>query len=326
MRAIVQDRYGTVDVLRLEDIDTPTVGDDDVLVRVHAAGVDAGVWVLMAGVPLLVRAIGGLRRPRVRVRGRDVAGTVERVGANVTRLRPGDEVFGTADGTYAEFTCAKHDRFATKPARLAFEQAAAVPVSGGTALQAVRDSARVEAGQHVLVTGAGGGVGSFAVQVAKAFGARVTGMCSTPKVELVRSLGADDVIDSTVTDLADVDQRFDAIIDTAGNRRLSVLRRALTPKGTLVIIGGERLGRVFGLGRSVRALLWSPFIGQRLRAPLATERLAHLETLRELIDDGKVTPAIERTWPLAEAADAIEHMHEGRARGKVVVTVSDGSR
>jgi NADPH:quinone reductase-like Zn-dependent oxidoreductase len=323
MKAIVQDRYGDVDVLRLDDIEVPTIADDEVLVRVHAAGVDAGVFVLMAGVPLLARAIGfGLRRPKVRVRGRDVAGTVERVGAGVTRLRPGDEVFGTAEGTFAEYTAARHDRFARKPANLRFEQAAAVPISGGTALQAVRDAGGVTAGQRVLVIGAGGGVGSFAVQIARSLGAEVTGLCSTGKVELVRSLGAVDVIDSTTTDLATVDRRFDVIIDTAGNRRLSVLRRALTPEGTLVIVGGERGGRVFmGLGRNLRALAWSPFVGQRFRSMMAKERLAHLDALRELIEAGSVTPAVERTYPLAEAAAAIAHVHAGRAQGKVVVTI-----
>jgi NADPH:quinone reductase-like Zn-dependent oxidoreductase len=322
MKAIVQDRYGSVDVLRADDMDTPAVGDDDVLVRVHAAGVDPGVWHLMTGLPYLVRLAFGLRRPKTRVPGMDAAGTVEAVGAKVTRFRPGDEVFGTCNGSFVEYACARHDRFAPKPASLTFEQAAAVPISGITALEALRDKAQVEPGDHVLVIGAGGGVGTFAVQVAKAFGAEVTGMCSTSKVELVRSIGADHVIDYTVADLPDTTRRFDAIIDTAGNRHLSVLRRALTPNGTLVIIGGQGGGRVLqGSDRVLRALLLSPFVSQRLRGLYAGERLEDLEQLRELIEARKVVPVIGGTYPLLNAADAIELVHGGHTAGKVVLTV-----
>jgi NADPH:quinone reductase-like Zn-dependent oxidoreductase len=322
MKAIVQDRYGAVDVLRLDDIDTPQVGDDDVLVRVRAAGVDPGVWHLMSGLPYLTRLAFGLRRPKTRVRGMDVAGTVEAVGTSVTRVRPGDEVFGTCPGSFAEYACAKHNRFAPKPANLTFEQAATVPVSGITALEAVRDKAQVEPDHRILVIGAGGGVGTFAVQVAKAFGAEVTGMCSTSKVDLVRSIGADDVIDYTRADLADTGRRFDVILDTAGNRRLSVLRRALTRTGTLVIIGGEGGGRwLQGTDRLLRATLLSPFVRQRLRGLVAGERLEDLEHLRQLIEAGHVAPVIDRTYPLADAADAIDHVHGGHTAGKVVLTV-----
>jgi len=326
MKAIVQDAYGSVDVLRLDDIDVPTIGDDDVLVRVHAAGVDPGVWHLMTGLPYLTRAFGfGLRRPKARVRGLDVAGTIEAVGSNVTRLQPGDEVFGTCDGSFAEHASGSHERLAHKPANLTFEQAAAVPVSGITALEALKDKARVQPGQRVLVIGAGGGVGTFAVQVAKAFGAEVTGVCSTSKVDLVRSIGADDVIDYTVADLDDRSElvgRFDVVIDTAGRRRLSVLRRLLTPSGTLVVVGGMGTGRwLGGTDRVLRAILLSPFVSQRLVGLVAGERLEELEQLRGLIEAGKITPVVERTYPLVDAAAAIEQMHAGHNAGKIVLTI-----
>ena len=240
MKAIVQDKYGSPDVLQLKDIDKPAVGDKDVLVRVHAADVDRGVWHLMTGLPYLLRlAGGGLRRPKVRVGGKDVAGRVEAVGANVTQFQPGDEVFGICHGSFAEYARANADKLAPKPANLTFEQAAAVPDSGSTALRGLRDAGKLKPGQHVLVIGAGGGVGTFAVQIAKALGAEVTGVCSTTKVDMVRSLGADHVIDYTRDDFTGSGQRYDLILDIAGNRPLSHLRRVLTRRGTLVIIGGE---------------------------------------------------------------------------------------
>ncbi len=323
MRAIVQDRYGSADVLALREIDTPAVEVDDVLVRVHAAGVDQGVWHIMAGLPYLVRIMGyGLRAPKVSVRGTDVAGRVQAVGANVTRFQPGDEVFGSCDGSFAEYACARADRLAPKPASLSFEQAAAVPVSGCTALLGIRDKGEVRAGQRVLVIGAGGGVGTFAVQIAKAFGAEVTGVCSTSKTDLVRSIGAERVIDYTREDPVDGRQRYDAILDTAGNRPLSQLRRALAPKGTLVIIGAEVPGRwLAGVDRQLRALALSPFVGQRLRMFVSTERSEYLEQLRELIDAGKITPVVDRTYPLSEVPEAIRHMRAGHARGKLVITI-----
>ncbi|PRX49184.1 NADPH:quinone reductase-like Zn-dependent oxidoreductase [Prauserella shujinwangii] len=323
MKAIVQDGYGPADVLRLGDIPKPVPGDGEVLLSVRAAGVDPGVWHLMTGLPYLVRVMGfGLRAPKVRVRGRDVAGVVAAVGANVTGFRPGDEVFGTCEGSFAEYACARADRIAPKPANLGFVEAAAVPVSGGTALQAVRDCGRVRPGHRVLVIGAGGGVGSFAVQLAAAFGGEVTGVCGPDKAELVRSLGAVDVIDYTREDLAERRHRYDVILDTAGNRPLARLRRALAPRGALVIVGGEGGDRwIGGFDRALRAGLLSPFTRQRLRGLVAKENSADLTTLRELAESGAFAPVVGRTYALAEAPDAIRELHKGHTRGKLVVTV-----
>jgi NADPH:quinone reductase-like Zn-dependent oxidoreductase len=323
MKAIVQDTYGSPDVLELREIDTPAEGDDEVLVRMHAAGVDQGVWHMMAGLPYLIRIAGfGLRAPKNPVRGYDVAGRVERIGENVTRFQPGDEVFGTCQGSFAEYACARADRLAPKPANLTFEQAAAVPISGYAALQAVRDQGKVRPGQRVLIIGAGGGVGTFAVQLAKAFGAEVTGVSSTTKTELVRSIGADRVIDYTREDFADGRNRYDVILDIAGNRSLSHLRRALVPEGTLVIVGGEGGGKwLGGIDRQLRARLLSPFVRQRLGTWISMEREEDLETLRELLEAGKVTPVVDRAFPLSEVPEAIRYLREGRARGKVVITV-----
>jgi NADPH:quinone reductase-like Zn-dependent oxidoreductase len=325
MKAVVQDVYGPAGVLGLREVDRPSIGADEVLVRVCAAGVDPGVWHLMTGEPYLVRAMGfGLRKPKVAVRGRDVAGVVEAAGAGVTRFGPGDQVYGTCEsGSFAEYAAAPQKRLAAKPANLSFEQAAVVPVSGVTALQGVRDCGRVQPGQQVMVIGAAGGVGSFAVQIAKAFGARVTGVCSTSKAGLVRSLDADDVIDYTHDEIDCNGGRYDLIIDTAGNRRLSLLRRAMTPHGTLVLVGGEHGGgRVLGgFDRQLRAPLVSMFAGQRLRGLVAKERAEDLEALTRLIESGAVTPVIDRTYALADAPDAIRYLAEGHAAGKVAVTV-----
>jgi NADPH:quinone reductase-like Zn-dependent oxidoreductase len=324
MKAIVQDEYGEAgDVLRLEEIDKPEIADDEVSVRVHAAGVDRGVWHLMTGLPYPVRLAGyGLRAPKTGVRGREVAGCVEAVGNDVTTLQPGDEVFGVGEGSFAEYACARVDKLAPKPESLTFEQAAAVPVSALTALQGLRDHGRVQPGQNVLIIGASGGVGTFAVQIAKAFGAQVTGVCSTTKVDLVRSIGADHVIDYTHGDITDSAQRYDMILDTGGNRSLSQLRRALTPRGTLVIVGGETGGRwLGGADRQLRALMLSPFVGQKLGTFIASENKNDLLVLKELIESGQVTPAIDRTYPLSEVPAAIRYMQEGHARGKVVITV-----
>ncbi|MBE0595384.1 MAG: NAD(P)-dependent alcohol dehydrogenase [Gemmatimonadales bacterium] len=325
MKAIVQDRYGTPDVLALEDIDKPEIGDGDVLVRVHAAGVDPGVWHIMAGLPYLVRIMGyGFRAPKTRVRGNDVAGRVEAVGKHVTQVRVGDDVFGACDGSFAEYACAREDRVAPKPANLTFEQAAAVPVSALTALQGLRDKGAVCAGQRVLIIGASGGVGTFAVQLAKAFGTEVTGVCSTTKVDMVRSIGADHVIDYTRDDVAQAGQRYDVILDTAGNRTLSRLRRALTPRGTLVIVGGDGGDRwIGGTDRQLRALALSPFVRQNLRTFIAMVRREDLQFLKELIEAGRVTPVIDRTYPLRDAAEAVRYLAQGRARGKVVIGVPD---
>jgi NADPH:quinone reductase-like Zn-dependent oxidoreductase len=323
VKAIVQYVYGSADVLELRDIDKPVVGDDDVLVRVHAAGVDQSVWHIMAGLPYPIRLAGfGLRAPKTPVRGYDVAGRVEAVGASVTGFQPSDEVFGTCRGSFAEYACAQADRLAPKPANLTFEQAAAVPISGYTALQAVRDQGKVRPGQGVLIIGAGGGVGTFAVQVAKVFGAQVTGVCSTTKVDLVRSIGADHVIDYTREDFADGHHRYDVILDIAGNRSLSHLRRALAPRGTLVIVGGEGGGRwLGGIDRQLRAHVLSLFVRQKLGTWISKERPEDLKALHELLEAGKVTPVVDRTFPLNEVPEAIRYLRDGRAHGKVVITV-----
>lgn len=323
MKAIMQDVYGSADVLELRDVDTPVPAADEVLIRVRAAGVEQGVWHLMTGRPYLVRAFGyGLKAPKNGIRGREVAGVVVAVGGNVVGFRSGDEVFGTCEGSFAEYVCAKEGKLALKPANASFAEAAAVPISAQTALQGLRDSGKLQAGQHVLVIGAGGGVGSYAVQLAKSFGAEVTGVCSTAKVDLVRSVGADHVIDYTREDFADGIRRYDLILDTAGNRPLRVLRRALTPRGTLVIVGGEGGGRVTGgFERSLWATLLSLFVGQRLTGLIATERGEDLEVLAGLIEAGTVKPVVDRSYALSDAPAAIRFMHEGQARGKVVITV-----
>jgi NADPH:quinone reductase-like Zn-dependent oxidoreductase len=323
MKAIMQDVYGSADVLELRDIARPEPGDGQVLIRVKAAGVDQGVWHLMAGLPYLVRLFGyGLKKPKVPVRGREVAGVVEAVGTGVTRFAAGDEVYGTCDGSFAEYVCAKEDKLARKPLGISFEEAAAAPISGVTALQAVRDAGQVTVGQKVLILGAGGGVGSYAVQLAKAFGAEVTGVCSTGKVELVRSLGAGAVIDYTTSDIAGTGELYDLIIDTAGNRPLSFLRRLLVPKGTLVIVGGEGGGKLTGgLERSLGAPLVSLFSGRKFKGLAAKETHLDLEALASLIESGSVKPAVDRVFPLAEAPAAIQYLREGRARGKVVIRV-----
>jgi NADPH:quinone reductase-like Zn-dependent oxidoreductase len=323
MKAIVQDVYGSADVLELRDVAKPAPREGEVLIRVRAAGVDQGVWHLMSGLPYLVRLLGyGLKKPKVPVRGREVAGVVEAVGGAVSRFAPGDEVFATCDGSFAEFVCAKEDKVARKPANLSFEEAAAAPISAATALQAVRDAGQVTVGQKVLVIGAGGGVGSFAVQLAKAFGAEATGVCSTGKVELVRSLGADVVIDYTKSDFADAGVLYDVILDTAGNRPLSVLKRALAPKGTVVIVGGEGGGKVTGgFERSLRAPLASLFSGQKFKGLVTKETYLDLEALTALFETGSVKPAVDKVFPLAETPAAITYLHEGRSHGKVVVRV-----
>jgi NADPH:quinone reductase-like Zn-dependent oxidoreductase len=325
MQAMVQDTYGEAeDVMRLQEVDRPELAADDVLVRVHAAGVDRGVWHLMTGLPYPVRLAGyGVRAPKHRVRGGDVAGRVEAVGKGVAGLRVGDDVFGTSDGSFAEYTIARQDKIVRKPKNLSFVQAAAVPTSACTALQGVRDHARVRPGQRVLIIGASGGVGTYAVQIAKAFGAEVTGVCSTAKVDLVRSLGADHVVDYTVDDLADGSRRYDVILDIGGNRSLRRLRSALTPRGTLIIMGGETGGRwLGGSDRQLRAMALSPFVGQRLGTFVASQPTADLTALAELIEAGKVTPAIDRTYPLSEVPAAIRYMQDGHARGKVVITIA----
>jgi len=323
MKAIVQDRYGSADVLEFRDTDDPQVGEGDVLVRVEAAGAGPDVWHLMTGLPYFVRLMPGFHKVRGRVSGRDVAGTVEAIGANVTGFRPGDEVMGIAEGSFAELAVARAEKLVPKPGRLTFEEAAAAPISGLTALQAVRDVADVQAGQRVLVIGAGGGVGTLTVQVAKAFGAEVTGVASTSKVDLVRQVGADHVIDYTREDFTDGTRRWDVIVDTAGRRPLRRLRRALTPGGTLALVGGEGGGRwTAGFFRQIlRAPVLSLVSGQRLRPVVSKENREDLVALAELIETGTVTPVVGKTYPLADAAEAIRELERGHARGKLVITV-----
>lgn len=323
MRAITQDRYGTADVLRLRDIPPPVPSADQVLVRVHAAGVDRGVVHLMTGLPYPTRAMFGLRRPRQPVPGMDLSGVVEAVGPDVTRFAPGDAVFGTGRGTFAELALASEATLAHRPVSLDATSAAALAVSGSTALQAVDVHARVEAGERVLVLGASGGVGTYAVQIAAARGAEVTGAASTGKLDLVADLGAAEVVDHTRTDPLGTAGRYDVILDMGGNRPLRHLRRALTPEGTLVIVGGEGGGRLLGgMDRQLRAMVWSRFVRQELTTFVAAEDHAHLQRLAALVEDGHLRPVIDTTYPLESTPEAIRHLTSGRARGKVVITVA----
>ena len=325
MTAIAQDEYGTAPgaVLRLAEIARPAIADDEILVRVRAASVDRGTWHLMAGLPYPMRLAGfGLRRPKAANPGRSLAGTAESAGQEVAGFEPGDEVHGTCGGSFAPYARARAGRLAPKPANLSFAQAAAVPVSALTALQAVRDQAQVQAGQKVLIIGASGGVGTFAVQIAKAFGAQVTGVCSTAKTDLVRAIGAGHVADHTRQDFAGGQHRYDVILDIGGTGRLSHLRRALTPRGRLVMVGGESGGRwLGGMDRLLRALLVFPLVSQKLSTFIASENSADLRVLRDLIESGTIAPAIDRTYPLSQTPAAIRHVREGRARGKVVITI-----
>jgi NADPH:quinone reductase-like Zn-dependent oxidoreductase len=324
MQAITQGRYGEAeDVLRLEEIALPAIGDEEVLLRVHAAGVDRGVWHLMTGLPYPVRLAGyGMRAPNTPVRGREVAGRVTATGQAVTTLHVGDEVFGIADGSFAQYASARPDKLAPKPANLTFTQAAAVPVSALTALQAVRDRGQVQAGNRVLIIGASGGVGTFAVQIAKAAGAEVTGVCHTAKMDTVRSLGADHVIDYTHEDITAGRHCYDVILDIGGNRPLKHLRSVLDPRGTLVIVGGETGGRwLAGSDRQLRALLLSPFTGQTLTTLICSENTPDLLALTRLIESGQVTPVIDQTYPLSQTPAAIQYMRDGHAQGKVVINL-----
>ena len=320
MTAIVQDRYGSADVLQLREIERPRPRADEVIVRVHAAGVDFGVWHLMEGLPYAMRLVSGLRRPRNPVRGLELAGVVEEVGAEVTAFAPGDAVFGVGEGAFAEYARASQSKLVHKPSNVGFEEAAVVPVSATTALVGLR-AAKVEAGQTVLITGAGGGVGSYAVQLARAMGAEVTGVCSTSKVEHVRSLGAAHVIDYTREDITTGDRRYDAIIDLAGRRGVSTLRRALAPTGTLVLLGGEGGGRWLGMGRQV----WSQIVGlttrQKFRSPLALVNAKDLRVLKEMLEAGTLAPVVDRRYPLRDVPAAVRALAAGHSRGKSVITI-----
>ncbi len=322
MSAIVQDSYGSADVFEMARIDRPQIAANEVLLKVHAAGLDRGTWHLMTGTPYLMRIIGfGFRRPKNRVPGVDVAGTVVAVGSAVTRFAVGDEAFGMSRGSFAEYAPAREDKLAHRPASISVQQAAAVGISGGTALQAL-SAGRIEPGQRVLIIGASGGVGSYAVQLAKAAGAEITGVCSSEKRDAVMTLGADRVIDYRNEDFADGSQRYDLIIDIGGNSSLARLRRALTSTGTAVIVGGESKGNVTGgLGRQLRAMLLTPFVGQRLTGLASKERAADLEVLTEHITAGRVTPTIDRIFPLDQVPTAMSYLAAGKVKGKVVITV-----
>jgi NADPH:quinone reductase-like Zn-dependent oxidoreductase len=323
MRAVVQDGYGTSEILRLGQVVRPEVGPREVIVRVRAAGLDRGTWHLMQGKPRLLRLVFGLRTPKQPVIGRDVAGTVVEVGSEVTKFAVGDDVFGIAPGSVAEYALAREDKLARRPKNLTWEQAATVPISGGTALQAVVDAGAVAAGQKVLVTGASGGVGSYAVQLAKSCGAEVTGVASAAKLDLVRGLGADHVLDYAKDDFADGSHRYDLVIDIAGLSDLARLRRALTPTGTLVLVGGEGGGDWTGgtMGRQFRARLASLFSRQKLTSVIAKERASDYERLAVFLESGEVVPSVDRAYPMAEARDAMRHLESGKARGKVAITV-----
>jgi NADPH:quinone reductase-like Zn-dependent oxidoreductase len=319
MQAIIQDRYGSAEVLEARDIDRPAIGDDEVLVRVRAASVHVGDWILMTGVPYVMRMGTGLSKPKNPVPGTDIAGTVEAVGPQVQSLRPGDDVFGWCTGAFAEYARTPEDQLVTKPANLTFEQAAAVGVSASTALQLLRDDANVQPGQKVLINGASGGVGTFAVQIAKAFGAEVTGVCSTKNLELVRSIGADHVIDYTQEDFRDGADRYDVILDNVGDRSMPDTRRALTQNGTLLSNGG---GHSTGkLGRTIRGFLASLIVRQQARPSVKTQNRSDLVELKELVEAGGVTPVIGGTYPLGRTADAISQVAAGHARGTLVIAV-----
>ncbi|HCT77877.1 MAG TPA: NAD(P)-dependent alcohol dehydrogenase [Micromonosporaceae bacterium] len=322
MKAITQDRYGSPDVLVLKEINKPVAKDDEVLIRMRAAAVDAGTWHVMRGAPYIARLALGLRKPKSQLVGRDVAGTVEAVGQKVTRFRPGDEVWAEGDaGSFAEYLCVREKLVGLKPSNLTFEQAAAVPLSGNTALQGIRDQGQVKPGQRILINGASGGVGTFAVQIAKSLGAEVTGVCSTGKVDLVRSIGADHVVDYTKEDFTKSAQRYDVIFDLAGDHSTAECRRVLTPNGILVLSSGNG-GRWLGpIGRMMGALALSSFTRQRLRPLVVARSKENLDALKELVESGKVTPVIDRAFPLSEAAEAIRYLEQGNARGKVVITV-----
>ena len=319
MKAIVQDRYGSSAVLESGEIETPEIGDDHVLLRVHAAGVNPADWAIMSGLPYIARPVYGLRRPKAGVRGTDVSGTVEAVGSSVTRFKPGDEVFGSAHGSYAEYAAASEDQLVSKPANLTFEQAAAAPMAGQVAILALRG---VEAGQKVLINGASGGIGSFAVQIAKSLGAEVTAVVSTRNVDMARSIGADHVIDYTTENFTRGAKRYDLILDNVSNHSLSDLRRALAPTGILIPNGGRFDKRWMASGgRVIAGMVTFRFVSQTLRTFVMSTRLATLVELKQLIESGKVTPVMDRTYPLSETAQALAYVGEGHARGKTVISM-----
>jgi NADPH:quinone reductase-like Zn-dependent oxidoreductase len=331
MKAVVYTDYGSPDVLEIRDVKKPVPNDDQVLIKVRAASINPLDWHFMEGTPYIMRALGvGLRKPKDPRLGVDMAGQVEAVGKNVTEFKPGDEVFGARDGAFAEYVCARADRAVTlKPANITFEQAASVPIAAITALQGLRDKGHVQPGQKVLINGASGGVGTFAVQIAKSFGADVTGVCSTRNLDLVRSLGADHVIDYTKEDFTNSEQRYDVIMDNVGTQPLSGFRRVLVPKGILVMIGGggpNDAGLIGPLARPIKTLLLSPFVSQKMSMMMAELNKKDLTMLGDLMQSGKITPVIDRTYPLSQIAEAIRYLEQGHARGKVVITVGQDNK
>lgn len=319
MKAVIQDKYGTSEVLSVGEVAVPEPGDQEVLIKVHAAGLDRGTEHLMTGKPYAMRIATGLRRPKNPISGRDVAGTVVKVGSAVTRFAAGDEVYGVAPGSFAEYAVGPESKLAHKPTNLTFSQAAVVPISAGTALQALRDAGKVRAGQEVLIIGASGGVGSYAVQLAKILGAQVTGVASTAKADFVRSLGADHVLDYNRDDFADGTRHYDLILDIGGGSSLRRLRRALEPRGTVVFVGSENTGNITGMGRQLRGMMMSLFVRQRLVPLMAKERASNLDVLTEHIQAGQLTPSIAASYPLAQAKDAMRLLEAGKVRGKVVI-------
>ncbi len=331
MKAVVYTDYGSPDVLEIRDVKKPVPNNDQVLIKVRAASVNPLDWHFIEGTPYIMRAMGtGLRRPKVPRLGVDMAGQVEAVGKNVTQFKPGDEVFGGKTGAFAEYVCVFADRaVALKPANLTFEQAASVPIAAITALQGLRDKGKIQPGQKVLINGASGGVGTFAVQIAKSFGADVTGVCSTRNVDMVRSLGADQVIDYTKEDFTKGAQRYDLILDNVANHSLLECRRALKPKGTYVLIGGggtNDQGLIGPLANPIKAMLLSPFVSQKMGMMLAELNKKDLTILGDLMQSGKMTPVIDRTYPLSQIAEAIRYLEQGHARGKVVITVAQDNK
>jgi NADPH:quinone reductase-like Zn-dependent oxidoreductase len=322
MKAIVHDSYGSPDVLELRKIDKPVIGDDQVLVRVMAASANPLDWHYMRGLPYLVRLQAGLSKPKRRTRGADLAGRVEAVGKNVTRLQPGDEVFGQASGTFAEYAVTSERVLAVKPSNVSFEEAAAVPVAGQTALQGLRDKAQVKPGQKVLINGASGGVGTFAVQIAKSFGAEVTGVCSTRNADMVHSIGADHVIDYTKTDFTQEELRYDVILDTVGNHTLSECKEVLNADGVYVSVGSDQMGDWIGPLTHVFGVMITSWLGsQRLVPMLATANKEDLAVLGRLLESGDVKPVIDRSYPLEETAEAVRYLEEGHAQGKIIITL-----
>jgi NADPH:quinone reductase-like Zn-dependent oxidoreductase len=320
IKAIVQDRYGSPDVLRLKDVDKPVPEDNEVLVRVRAAAVNIGNWHVLRGIPYAMRPAVGLFKPKHEIPGLDLAGQVEAVGGSVKQFQPGDEVFGWCNGAFAEYACAEENNLLAKPSNITLEQAAAVGDSAFTALNAVRDQGKVQPGQRVVINGASGGVGTFAVQIAKSFGADVTGVCSTKTVEMVRSIGANRVIDYTKEDFAQADQRYDVMLDLVGNRSLSDCMGTLSRQGTYVLVGVSDMDRWFGLARQIKALSLSPFVRQRVRVFIVRHNRADLAVLKELVEAGKVTPVIDRRYPLRDVPEALRYQGEGHSRGKIVIT------